>query len=434
LESAAFSNGYAASLLNVCDANNKKGTWIKGEPFPEIGEPGGDKTAPVITGLTAARTSASKATVTFGSDEAGVYWHAFTSIDKIGKMPLPLTKGDNELKVNMAASAGAALYIVVSDTSGNESELITTTIPAHTSGGNNGGGNNGSGTVTPPASPGDEAGDSVGGTPTESHPVFVQTEDVTHTFDSSKGIDTIAIKPGSITDTIKKAIDMPERNTEPTIIVIKVEAAAEAAKDDIVIKAVNVEIHIDDMKAIAESDVKVKIESAVGEVTLNKAAAEDIIAEAGDTESVTVIIERKNAADDELTEGQKADLMSDEKIRDAYDISLSAGGKKLEDFTTTGTLTISLPYELKPGEVPAGVGVVYIGIDGEVDMRAKYARDMATFDTDHLSLYAVTYKTVNYESENGGASSGGGCSSGAASALAILAALTVLCRPKRGTD
>jgi hypothetical protein len=181
-------------------------------------------------------------------------------------------------------------------------------------------------------------------------------------------------------------------------------------------KEVTVEISADGLLSVAESGVEnVKVISAIGEVTLNTPAINDLLEEAGDAMTVDVIISRKDEADKEalledesLTDEQKA-AVRDERVREVYDVSLYAGDKELlsKSAGKESKLTIGLPYKLRAGEKTLGVGVSHIGENGAEPMPAIYdsVRKLAVFTTTHLSLYGVTYTPVSEDS-------GGGCAAG----------------------
>lgn len=59
-----------------------------------------------------------------------------------------------------------------------------------------------------------------------------------------------------------------------------------------------------------------------------------------------------------------------------------------------GKMTVSVPYELQPGEDPDCIGIWYIDEEGTVKMyEATYANGFATFEADHFSFYTVVRLT-----------------------------------------
>ncbi len=84
------------------------------------------------------------------------------------------------------------------------------------------------------------------------------------------------------------------------------------------------------------------------------------------------------------------------KNSSVYDISIFAGASKISSFGGE-SITISLPYELKAGEVKDKVAVWYMNDKGELEQKVCIYdpnTGMATFKTDHLSYYMVGYDTT----------------------------------------
>ncbi|MDR2175161.1 MAG: hypothetical protein LBO82_04405 [Synergistaceae bacterium] len=172
----------------------------------------------------------------------------------------------------------------------------------------------------------------------------------------------------------------------------------------------------------------------VGEVALNSDAIEDLLArgetEAENAPTLDVVIvkgEETLAETEEMTEEQKETLRAG-NTREVFDISVYAGGKRLEDFKTeTGKLTVGLPCELKPGETGEGVWVRHVAEDGSSEpmvdgRRYDEKKKLAVFQTSHLSIYAVVYeKETKTEDtgENAGRGSGG-CDAGFGAAERIF--------------
>jgi hypothetical protein len=259
--------------------------------------------------------------------------------------------------------------------------------------------------------------------------VIVRLEQGNITFDDITGVETVTVSPGALVNAISQAIAVAEFGlTEPTV-----EIKAKTQRSGVA-KAVDVIIPISDLEIVAQSQVEnVKIASEIGEVTLNTAAINDLIASsAPDATEVEFVIERKDTTEEDLTAAQKIELR-DEKVREIYDVSLYVEDKKLEDFKTNGKLTIGLPYALKASETSSGVWAFHVKDDGSKERMTegrKYARGVANFITNHLSVYAVVYEPVNDEVPGlPGDSAGGGCDSGIAGfaliALALMAQAVV---------
>jgi hypothetical protein len=263
------------------------------------------------------------------------------------------------------------------------------------------------------------------------------------TIDINTGAVTVVVPEltQSVIDTaIQSAIDAG--GTEPTVVIrIDDKITGESTE----VKEVRVEIRVDNLKTVAESKVEnVKIVSDVGEVALNTDAVKDLIARAeGQAAAAVEILVAKDdeARLEELTPEQQETLRGDEKVREVYEVSLLINTAKVEDFETrSGKLTIGLPYELKVGEVGSGVWTIYVGEDGSIERMTegrKYAGSLSIFETNHLSVYAVTYDAEtpvppdDGQNDNVSDDSGGGCDTGAAFlAVLSLAAVGLLGKKK----
>ncbi|MDR1377830.1 MAG: hypothetical protein LBJ36_02100 [Synergistaceae bacterium] len=231
---------------------------------------------------------------------------------------------------------------------------------------------------------------------------------------------------------------------------IKIDKPVDVSGQPIDIKEVRVAIPVSDLRIVADSEVKnIKIASNVGEVTLNTDAMKDLIekAQGEDAATVEVVIAKEDEARlEELTEAQQETLSGD-TVREVYDVSLFVNNAKLEDFETTGKLTIGLPYTRKTNEVDSRVGVIHVAEDGTTQPQTgvKYERGLATFTTNHLSVYAVTYiaATDDPGTDDPGTddpddemptrgSPSGGCSTGAGmTALLALGLVSMMVWAKR---
>ena len=108
-------------------------------PLKEISSPTVDTTAPTLTAGTATRDSATTATVTFSSNEAGTYYYAV--VDSGGDAPTDLTTigtsgtcvtGTNTISVTGLSGLGAKdIYIVAKDAIGNVSQSLKISIPEY---------------------------------------------------------------------------------------------------------------------------------------------------------------------------------------------------------------------------------------------------------------------------------------------------------------
>ena len=128
----------------------------------------------------------------------------------------------------------------------------------------------------------------------------------------------------------------------------------------------------------------VSIETSEGDIIIEKEVLNSIL-ETTDADSISFEIED---AKDKLTEEQK-EAVGD---RPVYDINIKAGNENITSFNGK-TITISLPYTLKPGEDPENIVVYYVKEDGSLEkMNCTYKDGKVIFETDHLSKYVIGYE------------------------------------------
>ena len=94
-----------------------------------------------------------------------------------------------------------------------------------------------------------------------------------------------------------------------------------------------------------------------------------------------------------LTQEQK-DRLADVEI---YDFGVTVNDQPLSDKDNhfAAPVTVTMPYELKPGEDPDGIVIWYVQDDGTIEeVAAVYDEDTqtVTFAVNHFSFYAVAYR------------------------------------------
>jgi hypothetical protein len=261
------------------------------------------------------------------------------------------------------------------------------------------------------------------------------------------GAAAVVVPKGTLSQSaIDRAIEAAgETDTEPTLMIqIKQPTADGTIENAREIREVNVEIQISDLILVADNEASIKITSPAGEVKLNADALTDLIAGAEDRNAaaVEIIVAKCDEAElENLTEAQNETLGSDEIIRAVFDLSVRVGDQRINDFRTTGILTIGLPYVLASGEDPDGIKVDYVKEDGELERipgsRYNESKQLAVFQVNHLSIFAVVYdKKSEQESELSGkderGQSGGGCDTGVGFAGLAIFALGSAVATKRG--
>ena len=161
-------------------------------------------------------------------------------------------------------------------------------------------------------------------------------------------------------------------------------------KENIEGTVTSVTIPVSDLETISkqiennENVNSVSIATSVGEVIIEKEVLNDIIENAN---AETIVVEVVDAKD-QLNEEQKK-TVGDNPV---YDVNIRAGSEYIKSFNGK-TITVSIPYELQPGEDPNNLVVYYLKDDGTVEkMKGTYKDGQVSFETDHLSKFVIAYE------------------------------------------
>lgn len=72
-----------------------------------------------------------------------------------------------------------------------------------------------------------------------------------------------------------------------------------------------------------------------------------------------------------------------------YDFKMTQDSASVSEFS--GKVTITIPYELEPGEDPDNIAIWYVNDNGDLEtIKAIYANGSVSFETNHFSYYTVT--------------------------------------------
>lgn len=152
----------------------------------------------------------------------------------------------------------------------------------------------------------------------------------------------------------------------------------------------SVTISKDDLQNVLDKlDSEDSISEAVvtlpeGSVSIGKDVLSSILETSGE-ESLTIKV---SDAKNELNEEQQK-IVGD---RPVYNITMMSGSEKITSFNGK-TITISIPYELKENEDPDNIVVYYVKDDGTIEkMNCTYKDGKVSFETDHLSYFAISYE------------------------------------------
>ncbi len=178
---------------------------------------------------------------------------------------------------------------------------------------------------------------------------------------------------------IKDAIAEAEKSEDVSSITIKAETKETVIKSTVVVPKSSV-------TEISGARLDLKVETPIGTISMPEKALAEIARQAQGS-TVEIVVGKMDAG--KLTEEQTA--ATEGSV--VYDISIISGGKKISSFGGQ-KITISLPYELKSGQVKEKVTVWYMSDKGQLEkINCKYDKKagLATFTTDHLSYYVVGY-------------------------------------------
>lgn len=147
-------------------------------------------------------------------------------------------------------------------------------------------------------------------------------------------------------------------------------------------ESATVEVPAESLSKIAESEVKLKLKTDMGEIEIPPEVAKNLASVEGEKVSLAI-----SKADKEELNNKQQDAVGDSPI-----FNLSAKSDENEIHELGGTVKITVPYELKEGEDPAKIAVWYIDELGNIVKKNSVYNEKTntiTFETDYYSLYFV---------------------------------------------
>ena len=147
-------------------------------------------------------------------------------------------------------------------------------------------------------------------------------------------------------------------------------------------ESATVEVPAEFLSKIAESDVKLKLKTDVGEIEIPPEVAKNLASNEGEKVSLGI----SKADKEELNDKQQ------EAVGDSPVFNLSAKSDENEIHELGGTVKITVPYELKEGEDPAKITVWFIDELGNIVKKNSIYNEETksiTFETDHYLLYFI---------------------------------------------
>ena len=142
------------------------------------------------------------------------------------------------------------------------------------------------------------------------------------------------------------------------------------------------ELPADSLSKLAESNTAIKVTTNAGTLELSPAAAKNLAEQSSEKISLSI----SEVDKDQLNERQQ-EVVGDAPV---FDLNAKAGEQNIHDLG--GTVTITVPYELKAGEDPNDIAVFYVDDNGNI-VKKKSVYDPETktisFETDHFSYYFI---------------------------------------------
>ncbi|MDD4239237.1 MAG: S-layer homology domain-containing protein [Desulfotomaculaceae bacterium] len=212
------------------------------------------------------------------------------------------------------------------------------------------------------------------------------TTTVTAAADSS-GNAAATVSRTQLSDAIDKAVEEAEKQGEGTVskVEVKVEAPADAA-------ATEISIPKEAVTQASEAGISaLTISTPVASITFDANTLSTLSGEAtGDVKITASKVEASSLSPEaQRTVGE----------RPVFDFSVTSGGQTISQFG--GNVSVSVPYTPKAGEDTDAIVIYYIKESGELEAVSNCIYDPATgmisFNTRHLSQYAVGYNKVNFK-------------------------------------
>ena len=151
-------------------------------------------------------------------------------------------------------------------------------------------------------------------------------------------------------------------------------------------KKITIELPKSSVKAISDAELSLVINTPLGNLTFEGDAVTAIVSGAGSGDTVQIIIEAVDTS--MLTDAQKK-AVGDSIV---IDLTVMSGGKVVTSFGDR--IVVTIPYELKNGEDPAGLRVFYLADDGTLtEIACTYNRSISSviFILTHFSKYTIMY-------------------------------------------
>lgn len=231
-------------------------------------------------------------------------------------------------------------------------------------------------TIQKKSSGGSTGGTTPAPTNTDTNNTGVTTSQPTATVTGKTATSTI-----SSSDASKLVTDAVANKTKEIVITPVIKKSADVTKTIL-------DIPVSAIKDIAQkTKADVKVETPVGNLTFD-AEALDSIANQVKGSNMRISVEKVDV--DKLSEENK-EAVGDSLV---IDLTITSNNEKISNFGE-GTVTASVPYNLKDNEIAEGIIIWYLADDGTLKKIEDAYYDVKTgcvvFTTNHFSYYVVGY-------------------------------------------
>ncbi len=212
--------------------------------------------------------------------------------------------------------------------------------------------------------------------------VITSITTVSGTVDNS-GDATISVAPAQINSALTAALEEAAKDgTNSIALQITAGVSTDIRSSATIIPKESVDL-------IAASLVRTLIVSTpVASISFDAKTLEGISSSAGQDVSVLAALVDSEAVSEEVRQ-----VVGD---RPVFRFSVTSGPTAISEFD--GTVTVSVPYTLRPGEDPDAVVIYFINFEGKPEPVTNCVYDSvtgtATFQTTHFSVYAVGHNKV----------------------------------------
>ena len=176
----------------------------------------------------------------------------------------------------------------------------------------------------------------------------------------------------------EEVIDEAISNATETTVTLPLTEAAEGT--------VAAQLPVASLNKIKEADKELTVETNFAVVTMDTKALETIVTEAGDTDSIELVVEE--IATEELNSKQQT-AISEKKVAAVISAEILVNGDNVHDFDG-GVVTVMIPFEIPENSSPDHYYLVYVDDMGNIEeIDTKYENGYLVAELQHFSEYVI---------------------------------------------